>query len=102
MAWEDEGCLINGAATLKGFECLFRNILNASLQIAIVVIFIIIVIGGFKYLTSGGDPKAVESAKKTLTYAILGAVLLIVVWLVLKLIYQITGVNVTIFKIGLP
>lgn len=91
---------VNDAATLKGFEYIFGRILNIATGFAVFVVFIMLVIGGFKYITSGGDAKATEEAKKTITYAVLGIILLIGSWLLLKFIYIFTGVNVTIFKIG--
>lgn len=99
MAWAPE-CKVDDVATLKGFECIFRNILNIATQLAVLAVFIMLILGGFKYLTSGGDPKATESAQKTITYAILGLVFLIGAWLILKFIEVFTGVPVTIFKIG--
>jgi len=34
-----------------------------------------LVIGGFQYVTSGGNPSKAEAAKKTITYAIVGLIL---------------------------
>ena len=31
-----------------------------------------VIVSGFKYITSGGDPGAVSSAKRTLIYALVG------------------------------
>jgi hypothetical protein len=58
-----------------------------------------LIVGGIKYTTSGGDPKSVESAKKTLTYAILGMVLVASAYLILRLIGEFTGADVTNFVI---
>jgi TRAP-type C4-dicarboxylate transport system permease small subunit len=109
MNWLSEGCSITvtppggGApievATIQGFECLVRIALNFAVRLAGIAAFVMLLIGGFKYLTSGGDPKSTESAKKTITYAILGLVLLLGGWLVLLFIKEFTGINVTIFEI---
>lgn len=80
----------------------FGNLVRAILGFAGITLFILLVIGGFKYITSGGDPKAVEGAKKTLTYAIGGFIILLLSYLVLVLIKVITGVDVTHFNIVLP
>lgn len=90
----------SGVATIKGFELIFQKILNVAVGFAVVVLFLFLVIGGFKFLTSGGDPKATESAKNTLTYAILGLALLIGIWFILLFIEKLTGIKVTEFKIG--
>ena len=99
--WCPQG-VTEGTATLRGFECIFTRILNIVTYFAVVVVFIMLVVGGFKYLTSGGDTKATESAQKTITYAILGLVALIGIWLILKFISVFTGVNVTQFVIPAP
>lgn len=91
---------MNDAHTLKQLEDIFSNILNIVVRFAGVAAFIMIIIGGFQYLTAGGDPKKAESAKNTITYAVLGLALLIIGWFILKFIQEFTGVEVTIFKIG--
>ncbi|MFZ5365835.1 MAG: hypothetical protein ACOZBZ_00900 [Patescibacteria group bacterium] len=98
MAWIDPTG--KQPAQLKDLEWIFTRILNIVTYFAVLAVFIMLVLGGFKYLTSGGDPKATESAQKTITYAILGLVFLIGIWLILKFIKVFTGVDVTQFKIG--
>ena len=63
--------------TLQGFEVVFANIIGLALKAAVLVSFIMIIIGGFKYLTSAGDPKAAASARSTLTWGIAGIVIII-------------------------
>jgi hypothetical protein len=67
-----------------------------------IILFILLIVGGFKYITSGGDPKAIDSAKGTITSAITGLVIILVSYLILVLISNITGVDVTKFKVVLP
>ena len=86
-------------ATLQDLEGLFSSVVNIVLGISGVTFFILLLSSGFKFITSGGDPKALEGAKKTLTFAIGGLILIIASYLVLLLIEEITGVNVTIFKV---
>lgn len=90
---------MNDPAQIKDLEFIFSRILNVVTDLAILAVFIMLVIGGFKYLTSGGDPKATESAQKTLTYAIFGLAALVGIWLILKFIEVFTGVKVTEFII---
>lgn len=87
-------------ATLKGVECVFENAVSVILALAGIVVFIMFLIGGFKYLTSGGDPKALEGAKGTLTHAILGLIVLVFAFLILVIIQAVTGINVTQFRIS--
>ena len=87
-------------AQLKDLEVVFGRIVGLATYIALLVVFIMLVNGGFKYITSGGDPKKAEVAKNTITYALLGLVALIGIWFILKLISIFTGVDVTQFIIS--
>jgi Type IV secretion system pilin len=89
-------------AKISDLSTVFGNVVSAALGLAAIVLFVLLLMGGFKYITSGGDPKAVESAQKTITSAIIGLVLILVSYLILVLITNITGVDVTNFKILLP
>lgn len=93
---------IGDPAKISDLETLFGNAATAILGLAGIVLFIMLVVGGFKYLTSGGDPKGTGEAKSTLTYAIGGIVLIALSFLILQLIKTITGANVTQFKVVGP
>lgn len=80
-------------ATIKGLEAIFSNILSIALTLAGIVLFIMLLVGGFRYLTSGGDPKAKEAAQGTLTQAIAGLVILLLAFVILRFIAFITGVE---------
>jgi hypothetical protein len=86
-------------ATLKGFECVFRNILIVVGQLAILALFLMLVFGGFKYMTAGGDPKATEAAQKTITAAITGLFLLVGIWLLLRFLSVFFGVDLLTFNV---
>ncbi|PIP53490.1 hypothetical protein COX08_00720 [Candidatus Beckwithbacteria bacterium CG23_combo_of_CG06-09_8_20_14_all_34_8] len=86
-------------AKFSDIEVIFSNVIGVLIPFAGVAIFIMILIGGFKYLTSAGDPKATASAGQTITWAIVGLLFLIGAWLVLVFIKQITGIDVTLFEV---
>lgn len=89
-------------AQISDLSVLFNNVVGYALGFAGIVLFILLLVAGFKYITSGGDPKAVEGAKKTLTSAIIGLVVILVSYLILVLIKTITGVDVTRFSVIIP
>jgi heme O synthase-like polyprenyltransferase len=64
-----------------------------AIGLASLVAMFFIIFGGFKFLTSGGDPKQVEGARKTLTYAIIGLILIFLAFAIIKLVGTITGAN---------
>lgn len=85
--------------TIKCFEVVFSRILSIVLSLSVLALFVMLVVGGFKYLTSAGDQKKTASAQQTMTYAILGIVLMAVAFLIFKIIEAFTGVNITTFTI---
>jgi len=89
----------NDIATIQGIECLFYNVLQVIVTIAGLAFLFMFISGGFKYLFSGSEPKAVAAASSTLTSAFIGLIGIIASWLILKLITDFTGINVTIFTI---
>jgi hypothetical protein len=93
---------ISDVPTLKDLETVFSNVVGYILGFAGIVLFIMLLSGGFKYITAGGDPKGVEGAKKTLTFAIGGIVVIALSFLILALIKQVTGADVTTFKVYQP
>jgi len=85
--------------TIKGFEAIFENIISVVLSLGAFALFIMLISSGIRFLTSGDDPKAAEGAKKTITTAITGIVLLVLSYLFLVFIEQFTGIEVTKFKV---
>ena len=86
-------------ATIQDIEGIVQNVFHIILQGVGIIAFIMLLLGGFKYLTSGGNPEKTKAAQNTITYAILGLVLAIIVWFILLFIENFTGVKVTEFKI---
>ena len=80
---------------LSDLEMVFTNLVQALLALAGITLFILILMGGLKYITSGGDPKAMEGAQKTITYAIGGLIVILLSYMILVFIAKITGVDVT-------
>ena len=90
---------VGDPAKLSDLNKVFENVVNVALAFAGIVLFVLLIIGGFRYITAGGDPKGIEGAKKTLTYAIAGIVLVAVSFLILNFIASFTGANITDFNI---
>lgn len=86
-------------AQFSDLQTMFGNVLSVALQLIGIAMFVMIVVGGFKYLIAGGDAKATESAQSAITNAIIGLVLAIAAWFILLAIEKFTGVKVTQFNI---
>jgi len=83
---EASGCVIDGVPTLKCVEVLFQNIIVLSSAIVLIILFVMLIIGGFSYLTSFGNPDRLKKAQGTLKFAIIGVVVYMSSFLILKTI----------------
>ena len=79
-------CVVDGVPTLKCFEVVFGNIIFMASTLIVFLLFIMIVVGAFQYLTSFGDPGKLKKAQATLRYAIVGFVLFLASFLIIKVI----------------
>lgn len=79
--------------TIQNFEDLFGNVISMAMALGGIVLLIMLLIGGFNLITAGAEAQKAEAAKKTITYAILGMVLVAVSYLILTLISNFTGVQ---------
>lgn len=61
----------SGSPSLGKIVKVIVNVLSLIVGVAAVIM---IMIGGFKYVTSGGDTNATASAKNTLIYAVVGLI----------------------------
>ncbi len=86
-------------ATFKDLESIIARILNLALSLGGLTAFIMLIVGGFKFLTSGGDPKQTQSAQSTITWAIAGLLIAIAAWFILGLISDFTGIDLSKFSI---
>jgi hypothetical protein len=81
-------------ATIQSLVPLLSNIIAAISGFVGVVLFVMLVMGGFNFLLSGGDPKQLEKAKGTITSALIGLVVIICSYLILRTIETFTGLSI--------
>ena len=86
-------------AGLAEIESLFGNVISVVVGLAFIILVVMLVFAGIKYIISSGEPKAVMQAHLTITWALLGILFLAISWLILQLIQTFTGIEVTIFNI---
>lgn len=79
-------------ATIQGLQCLIANVLQIAVSIIGFAGFVMMIIGAFRYLTSGGNAKGVDEGQKTITYAILGLVVALSAYFILNAIATFTGI----------
>jgi hypothetical protein len=100
-AWTGECVSPEGVATIKGLECLFKNLINPIPALLALVAVGMIIFAGIRLLTAGADPKAYKAAWDTLTWAVIGLILLSGAWLIIVLIERFTGAPVSTFSVGI-
>ncbi len=70
-------------------------LINYALYIVGAIALIMLIYGGFQYIISGGNEEAVEKAKKIITYAVIGLIVVIISWVIVyAVIGEIFGVEV--------
>jgi hypothetical protein len=65
-----------------------------AIPIAGLIFFVNLVMAGFSLLTSTGDPGKIQSATKSLLNSLIGLVIVISVYFILRIIKNIFGLNV--------
>lgn len=102
------GCAQNvtGADNVASIGCLeplFQNVVSAIMALVGVGLFVMLLVGGFNFLFAGGDQKKLEKAKTTLTGALGGIVVVVLAYLILVALGEITGLGtlLTTFKINI-
>ena len=86
-------CVQNGVATIQCLPVVFKNIINAALIFAGITALGFIITAGFTLMNSGGDPKKVQSARATLTFAIIGLILILMSFGIVNFLSYLTGVD---------
>lgn len=86
-------------AGLQQIEQVFTNVISVVVGLGFVALLVLLIWAGFRYLTSGGEPKIIQETHQTVTWALLGIIFLALAWLILQLIGVFTELPVTFFDI---
>ncbi len=76
-------CTSTSGPSVESTIALVVNILSVVVG---VVAVIMIIVGGLKYITSGGDSNGISSAKNTILYAIIGLVIVALAQVIVKFV----------------
>lgn len=77
--------------TNKPLATIINDITLWLLGIVALIAVLFIIIGGVYYMTSGGDERRIESAKSTITYAILGLFVAAIAYATVLLVNKLIG-----------
>ena len=70
----------------ESFSFLIKKIINIFSIVVGAVSVIMIIIGGFRYIISGGDSSGVTGAKNTILYAIVGLVIVLFAQVIIRFV----------------
>lgn len=76
------------------------GLIRLILVVAALVFFFILVIGGIRWIASGGDKAHTEAARSQITAALVGLVIVFAAWAIVQLINTFFGID--IFTLTLP
>lgn len=82
-----EVCTNTGANDeVFGANGIFSRIINTLFIVIGIIAVIIIIIGGLRYVLSAGDQNAVNNAKNTILYAVIGLIIAILAYAIVNFV----------------
>ncbi len=86
---------VNNCPADTGVRCsegsiasIFRLIINWALAISFIVAVIMLIIGGFRYITSAGNASTAEAGKNTIVNALIGIVIIVLSYIIVQIVYR--------------
>ena len=83
-------------AELIGASGVFTRIANTVLFAVGIISVIMLIVGGLRYVVSGGDSKKVTDAKNTIMYAIIGLIIAILSYAIVNFVINAVGGSATV------
>lgn len=89
MALVPHNCRVNKICGWEEFKLLFFALINYAISIALLVVGIAVIWGGFLIMTSGGDQGRVTQGRQAITRAVIGAAIVFGSYLIVNTILEI-------------
>ena len=80
------GCGAAKAGSENGVQSILKEAVNIFSLVVGIVAVVMIIVGGFKYITSGGESSKVSGAQSTILYAIVGLVVVVLAQLIVHFV----------------
>ena len=85
-----QSCLLDGKVpTLACVGVVIARIIRFASGLAIFVLFVMFLVGAYYYLTAFGNEEKVKKAQGTLKYAVIGLLVFVSAYLILRIIGQV-------------
>ena len=82
---------VNPIAKFNSIGSILNLLLPTIMIVASLVFLAILLYGAFTYVTSSGEQDKVQKPRKTITYSVLGLVLILFSYLIVSLVGVVTG-----------
>ena len=86
---------VNNCPADTGVRCsegsiasIFRLIINWALAIAFIAAVIMLIYGGFRYITSAGNTESATVGKTAITNALIGIVIIVLSYIIVQIVYR--------------
>lgn len=103
----NSACVVDGVVTIRCAEVIFERLLTISSSLVLLVLFIMLIVGAFKYITSGGEAEKLAGAQNTLKFAFIGTFLFMGSYLFLTILQTLflggkNNTQINLFKFEIP
>ncbi len=79
---------VDQATTLFGASGIFTTISNVMLFIVGAISVVMVIIGGLRYVISGGNSTNITAAKNTILYAVVGLIIAIMAYAIINFVIE--------------
>lgn len=79
-----------------------QAIIRFILIVAFIIAFIMLLVGGIRWIIASGDEKAVAGARNTITAALIGLVIVLVAYAIIRLVETFFSVNIITGGVNIP
>lgn len=77
---KDEGATRDDAGSM------IQDVINVILMLLGIVAVIVMIVGGFRYVTSGGDESGIKQGKETILYAVIGLIIAMMAYAIVNFV----------------
>lgn len=100
VANDSQGCIIigQGVPSLGCLSQVIQNVISVAFIFLGAVCLIFLMFGAIKFIFSRGDPKAIQKAKGTITYAIMGTIFVVLSFAAVELITHMLGIKTDLLQ----
>lgn len=75
------------------FDIFLGVLLPLAMAVAAIIFLVMILRGAYTWLTAGADPKNVENAQRTITFAFIGIIMVVISFFIVKLLASVLQVK---------